>query len=69
MSKLIRIDPEDGAKAVYTSSTITAGEEFKIKIYTAAEMAQVIYEGQKVPLLWEEIIQLADIIKEMKNGQ
>jgi hypothetical protein len=31
-------------------------------------MVDIEYEGQKVPLLWEEILQLADIIKEMKNG-
>jgi len=66
MSKLVKIDAEDGAKAVYTSSTLAKGEEFKIKIYTAAQMISVEYEGQKVPLLWEELFQLVDIIKEMK---
>ena len=68
MSELVKTKTEDGAKAVYTSSTLAEDEEFKIKIYTAAQMVDIEYEGQKVPLLWEEIIQLADIIKEIKNG-
>jgi hypothetical protein len=42
--------------------------QFKIKIYTASAMVSIEYEGQRVPLLWEELFQLADIIKEIKNG-
>jgi hypothetical protein len=68
MSELVKIESKDGAKEVYTSSTLAVGEEFKIKIYTAAQMVDILYEGQKVPLLWEEVLQLADIIKEIKNG-
>jgi hypothetical protein len=65
MSELVKITSDKYSDATYVSST---SEEVKFNFYHVAQVISAEESGGKVSILWEEILQLADIIKEMKNG-